>query len=212
MARSSRTQQRQRRRTATKSAAVARRVQNADIGVEFKPSLDPPSWAGAPWWPLTVVAIATKAAPFSFEVIHALVLKSLSLDGFVKGTSNVEFNIRVLTVRVWGNNKQPITLDVYSNTSSGCRKMKQLNDRGSFMHLSHLAWRYGKSSYAMLETGCSSMKTDVFSIDGQLSDTNTATVYIQLLIQRSGIGAAQALRLCDDASSEPTSMFGFLKI
>lgn len=154
-------------------ATVARRVSHIDTGVQFQCSSDQPPWTAAPWWPLTAVTNATaKSTTFSFKTIHALVLTSL-------GVTTASFNIRVLTVRAWGLDKQPITMTVYGSGSK-CSTLAQINDRGSFMHYSRLAWRFGKASFSTLDTGCASDDTNVFKLDQASGKTS---VYLQLLIQ-----------------------------
>lgn len=189
MPRNRRILQRKNRRTA-RTSTIVRRVTNIDIGVEFKPSLDQPSWSSAPWWPITVVSEASLTkTPYTGVVLHALVIKSLALENFKNGTELVAFNLRVLTVRAWGLDRQPITLDVYDNSNSGCRKLKQLNDRGSPIHYSCLAWRFGKASYAMLNTDCSKDKLPIFEVSQPTASTKIS-VYVQLLVQRQGVPAA----------------------
>lgn len=199
------------RRSLVRPSTIARRVENIDIGVEFKPTLDQPRWTSAPWWPITVVSDIAAPTSYSFKVLHALVLTSLNLDKFKEGTKTIVFNVRVQTVRVWGLNRQPITLEIFSNSPVGCKKMKQLNDRGSPIHYSHLAWRFGRSSFAYLETGCDTDDTTVFSVSGALDASNKASVYVQLLVQRQGIAGAKAIQIAPQSfESQLTSGFEVL--
>lgn len=188
MARQRRNSRRNRRLGRVRTTNIVRRVSNVDIGVEFRPTFDQPSWASAPWWPITLVA-ESKAAETNYtgSVIHALLLKSLNLSDF-KGPEAKPpgFNMRFLTVRIWGMDRQPLTLDIYDNSTSGCRKLKQLNDRGSPVHYSCLGWRFGKSSFAMLNTECMKDDQPVFSI-GQPTATTKIAVYLQCLIQRQSV-------------------------
>jgi len=178
------------RRRPVRTNNIIRRVNNIDFGVEFHPPYDQPSWASAPWWALTIVSNATaKSTTFTGKALHALIIASLNLSAFVN-TAKVtpSFNIRVQTVRIWGLERQPITLEIYDNSTAGCRKLKQLNDRGSPIHYSCLGWRFGKASYAMLNTDCASDDTTIFSV-GQSADNHPISVYVQLLIQLQGIPA-----------------------
>lgn len=179
----SRPRPRRTRRGTARTSNIIRRVNNLEQGVEFKPSFDQPSWASAPWWPLTLVANATAASTtFSAKVIHALLTKSTNFPG------TVAFNLRILTVRVWGLDRQPITLDVYDNSIGGCRKLKQLNDRGSPIHYSCLGWRFGKASYAMLNTDCGKDDMAIFTVAQPAAEPATkVAVYIQTLIQLTGV-------------------------
>lgn len=182
-----RTNRSTRRRLPLRTKNIVRRVSNIDIGVEFKPPLDQPPWTSAPWWSLTLVSNATASSTnFTGQVIHALVLKSLALTEYKSGTNTIKFNLRILTVRIWGLDRQPITLDIYDNSNSGCRKLKQLNDRGSPIHFSCLGWRFGKASYAALNTDCQNDTTSIFTV-GQPSGSTKIAVYIQTLIQVQGV-------------------------
>jgi len=189
MVRVNRSVRRQRRPVRTRQ--IIRRIENSDIGCEFKPSLDPPAWASAPWWPLTVVLTHSADSNITAQAIHAAVLVSLNLDAFAntaKPPQKVTFNMRLLTVRAWGLNKQPITLGIRTGNSAG--PIKLLNDRGSPIHYSRLAWRFGRASFAMLDSESSSDRTVLYSIGGGTPDGKVLS-YVQLLVQRTDIKNAK---------------------
>jgi len=201
---------RRRNRGTVRTSTIVRRVSNLDTGLEFTPSLDQPSWASAPWWPITVVSeVKVESAGYTGAVLHSLVLKSLSLEGFKLGDKKITFNMRVLTVRIWGLSRQPITLDVYDNSSSGCRKLKQLNDRGSPIHYSRLAWRFGKASYAMLNTECVDDNSPIFVV-AQPSTSTIVSVYVQLLIQRQGVPNVTVTQVPTSGIEEPFTCLGLM--
>lgn len=181
-----------RRQRLNSAKTIMRRMDNLDHGVQFTPSADPPAWASAPWWPLTLVTRVTKTTAFTGKVIHSLLLLNTGLASYQNPSTKVtpQFNLRVQTVRAWHLLRLPLTLDIYTGLGATCRKLKQLNDIGSPLNYSKLAWRFGKSSFAKLDMECSSSEDTIFSISGTLSATDMAVVYIQLLVQLSGVPAA----------------------
>lgn len=190
---------------------LVRSIHRVELGVQLTPPIDPPSWASAPWWPLTVTATASKAGSYTTNTIYLLTLKCLTLDGY-KSTSNtlLPLRFRYSEVRIWGLARQPITLCVPRLNSIGTR-VKQLNDRGSAINFSRLGWRYGLDSE--LAVDCTDTD-EVFSIDGDISDNNKVLIYIRLLFQIATIpGAARSVSVPDSVPSPLGEMVqGFVNL
>lgn len=166
-----------------RTSALIRRVEHSDIGVEFVPTLDPPDFSPAPWWPITVPVTISKQTIFTWKLIHDLLLSVLGLTS----VKDLAFNMRAQTVRMWGTAKQPITMEIFALSSATCRKIKQISDRGTPIHYSRLGWRFGRSSFAMLDVGCGTSEVTLFTTGGKLADDNQALIYLQLLIQVRGV-------------------------
>lgn len=178
------------RNTRRSTKHLVRSIHRVEMGVEIKPSPDPPTWVSAPWWPLTVTARAVKATAYSSVAIFALVLKSLSLSDY-KNTNKqlVTFRMRYIDVRIWGLAKQAITLNIPRINAIGTR-IKQLNDRGSATQYSRLGWRYGMDS----ELAVDATDNDcVFEVQGDVSTDNSVLIYLRLLVQLTGIPGAATL-------------------
>lgn len=197
MVRVNRSARRPRRPVRTRQ--IIRRIENSDIGCEFRPSFDPPAWASAPWWPFTVVLSHSVDSSVSATTLHAAVMVALNLDGFNNSSKqSVSFNLRLLTVRVWGLNKQPITLGIRTGNSAG--PIKLLNDRGSPIHYSKLAWRFGRASFAMLDSESSNDKTVLYTVGGASAEGKVLS-YVQMLIQRTDIKNAKVLEFPTEQTS-----------
>lgn len=169
---------------------LVRSIHRIEMGSEIKPSLDPPTWVSAPWWPLTITATAVKPASYTVQAMYALVLKNLNLAGFMDDKKKlIQFRLRFNDVRIWGLNRQPITLNIPRLNNIGTR-IKQLNDRGTPTQYSRLGWRYGMDSELAIDP------TDpdvVFEVQGDVSDANKVLIYVRVLIQLIGIPGAATL-------------------
>lgn len=193
------------RRRPTRTRNLVRRISDIGIGAELKPSFDQPSWVSAPWWPLTLVSETTSTSVnYTGESLHALALVSLALGEFKNGDKSVGFNIRILTVRAWGLDRQPITLTIYCNGETGCRKLRQLNDRGSPIHYSCLGWRYGKASFSTLNTECANDTTVIFQLTQ--TEQKRISVYVQVLLQRKDVPPANLARAVGHEGSSSMTM------
>lgn len=190
-----------------------RSVHRIELGTELKPSVDPPAWISAPWWPLTVTSACTKPTSFSPVVIHALVLKSLDLDTFkrIKDSKITDespaFRYRFVDIRVWGLAKQPLTLNIPRLNSIGTR-VKQLNDLGSAVNYSRLGWRFGLDSQLAVDY---SDTDEVFSVSGSITGAKRAMVYIRLMIQRIGVGPAAEQAALEPRGGSPEG-FEFMQV
>lgn len=179
------------RNTRRSTKHLVRSIHRVEMGVEIKPSPDPPVWVSAPWWPLTLTATAVKATAYTSVAMYALTLKCLSLASFKdeKTKSNVGFRFRYIDVRIWGLAKQAITLNIPRLNNIGTR-IKQLNDRGSATQYSRLGWRYGMDS----ELAVNATDDDVvFEVQGDVSNDKPVLIYVRLLVQLTGIPGAATL-------------------
>lgn len=207
MARSSRN--RRSRRKPIRASAIVRRALHSDIGVQISPGIDPPPWASAPWWPITITSIATKAVSYTWELLNATLLSSLKLvDLKSPDGKQIQFNLRVNMVRIWALDNKPITMDIFANSGATCHKIRQLNDMGSSTRYPRLGWRFGKSSFAMLDVGCPTSQQSVFAVGGP---STKILCYIQMLIQLEGVpNVTQTLEdvigsALEGANSSPSS-------
>lgn len=190
-----------RRATARTRAApkIKRVVQRLEHGTRFVPSSDPPNWTQAPWWPLTLVSHESSPTLYSGAILHEGICISLGIPKLPDQARAIKFNIRLITVRAWGLAKQAFTLDVYDEFGDN-RKLAQLADMGSPIHYSRLGWRFGLTAVA--NTIDPDSKTVLFNVDGDITSTSKVMVYIQLLVQVSGVPAAK-IPLKSLVSSQP---------
>lgn len=178
---------RRHRRRPTRTTGILRSVHNSDIGTSFSPSIDPPPWAYSPWWPITITSYSKQFTKFSWNLIHKTTLQIIGLDKFTYKKHHITFNMRIMSVRIWSTDRKPITLDIFANSGSSCHKIRQLNDFGSANRPPSLGWRFGASSFAMLDSGCSTSKQVLFAVGGP---STRVICYIQLLVQLAGVSKA----------------------
>lgn len=152
-----------------------RTVQRVEMGIPITPSPDPPAWTAAPWWPFTIATPCIANTIYTIEVIHNFLLVSLGM-GAMNPAPN--FRIRMVEVRIWGLNKQPICLSIPRLTATNAR-LKQISDRGSPLRYSRIGWRYGMDSQVSL---AHDSKIEAFSVVGA-SQTDNILIYIQVLVQ-----------------------------
>lgn len=171
-----------RKRAPKRNKHFVRSVHRIEMGSVINPPADPPSWTSAPWWPITVTAVAIKAQSYTSKDLWALVLTSLSLQNFKDGNNNVRMRLRFIDVRCWGLSRQPISLNIPRLNSIGTR-VKQLNDRGTTTRYSKLGWRFGIDSQLAVDYD----DTDVvFEVGGDFQ-SGTILIYIRVMFQLIGI-------------------------
>lgn len=163
------------RRVTSMPSRVRRIVSRMETGRKITPPTDPPEFNPAPFWPYTLVVKHDKGETVKTDAIHASLLTSLGSD-----FSAAKFSFKVLSVRTWGLNKQPIKLTVYEQIN-GSHQICNMSDYGGAVSFSRVGYRFGLSSKIDVHT--KEDATPVFAVSGTLSTTDMALTYIQLLIR-----------------------------
>lgn len=187
--------------------SVKRIVDRIDYGVKFTPGPDPPEYARAPWWSITLVATTTDSDTYTWETISGGILMAMGASALYDTAKPAKaitdpFMIRLQTVRVWGLDKQPISLNVYDLTGQS-HLVKQLTDMGSAINYSRIGWRFGVN--AQIDPGDSTSKSSLFTVTGH----GKMLVYVQVLFCRKDAPVA-SIKQMDTA--EPSASWFKLSI
>lgn len=156
--------------------------------MRITPSVDPPQYTANPWWPLTIMETVSADKSWTPVDVHASILDTLALKGATvpgQGTENkvpLEFKFRVLTVRMWGIDKQPIQLAVCDASDMDSSSWThEFNDFASGIQFSRVGWKFGDVfSHRVMTTAQSKMV--LFAL-GQGPKPGKVLVYIQVLIR-----------------------------
>lgn len=167
-------------RRATALGRVKRVVNRTTLGMRITPSNDPPEYSAGPWWPLTIVDIATGDTDYTPEKIHKGILALTGLTGYKNGSENLTFKFRVLSVRAWGIDKQPIQLAVTETHGSTSNWVKEMNDFGTLLNYSKLGWKFG--DVFIHRVFSSEEKHSLFQV-AEKGTVDKILVYIQVLIR-----------------------------
>lgn len=206
-----RSQRRRSNRGANRNTRRIRRVvSQLDYGVKFVPSVDPPEYSRSPWWSFTLVSKPEKLTTYGYDLIQEGLLASMGWSSIMSAAPTPAkitnpFCFRIQSVRVWGLEKQAISLDV-NEVVGTTHRIKQLADMGSGINFSRLGWKFGVA--AQIDPGTSldvSKEHPLFTVGG----TGKMLVYIQLLFSNAGAPYA-SLASSKVVSSE--SMFGFMHL
>lgn len=159
---------------------IKRTVDRLEVGMQFVPTVDPPNYSSAPWWSITIVDnIKTTTSYKSDNIIDGL-YKTLGFsDAQAKSLTKDFFIFKPLSIRVWGRAKQPIQLIAYDIVSNSTHRVKQMSDLGSGVNFSRLGWRFGVAS--KIDPLGAETVINVAAVDGDLSATSPATVYLQII-------------------------------
>lgn len=161
------------------SKRIKRTVNRLETGVKFTPSVDPPEYAAAPWWPMTIVDKITAEKQYKFSDIATGLLKMMGMtDIQIKSLTTGFFEIRVQTVRVWGTAKQAIALRPAEILGAGTHRIRQLVDLGSGINFSRLGWRYGAVSRIDPNKN---EDTYICHVGGEISADKPVLVYFQVM-------------------------------
>lgn len=169
-----RSSRRKRTRRSQPSSSIRRAVNRISLGMRITPNPDPPAYTADPWWPLTIVDSVSVDTLYTPAKIHGGIISSLS---FVTDTTKgVTFKFRVLTVRAWGLDKQPIQMSVTDGTSW----VREMNDFGAATIYSRLGWRFGD---IFINRVFESKGTDTLFSVSQADKAGKILVYIQVMIK-----------------------------
>lgn len=179
------------------TASITRAIGKLERGVALRPSVDPPSYNPAPWWPMTVVTTIKADTTVNGTQLHTSILASL-------GQSNVNYAFKLVSIRVWGLNRQPLKLTPYEHFG-GSTPLRAITDYGDPVHYSRLGYRWGVSSKIDVHTA--SDTNILYAVHGKLDATNMALCYASLLIRIKDPVAPTALEaIVDSMSSMPHDM------
>lgn len=180
---------------------IRRAINRIEYGTRITPSVDPPNYATVPWWSLTLVTTLTTPSSFNYASLHEAILttvlcdKSLITDVKAKQALNppqytkFSFEIRPVTIRVWGLAKQSITLLPYEIVGKGTHSLSPITDNGSGINFSRLGWRYGAAAKIDPNT---SEEVLIAAVDGDITEAKRALVYIQVVFRCGGFTAPKS--------------------
>lgn len=157
---------------------LASAVARIEKGHVLRPSADPPAYINCPFWPLTIQSQIDSNTTVTALDLHKAIIANLP-SSFI----NAKFSFRLLSVRAWGLQKQPISLTPYEELG-GAHQTTSIADYGSAMNYSRVGFRYGISSAVDIHTDSDTIS--FFSITGDLSDTKRALMLVNLLVRPSG--------------------------
>lgn len=156
-----------------------RAISRTTTGVRFVPPVDPPEYVSAPWWPFTLILIATGDEAVTAKIMYDQVLQQLDLKKFVSGTATVPLEMRLDSVRAWGLAKQPIQLSVYDRLGKHHR-LAELSDYGTPINYSRVGWRFGSLAHS---DALGSTETEtLYEVSGG-STANKILIYNHILIR-----------------------------
>lgn len=180
-----------RNRNATSVRRIRRMITRVETGVQFVPPLDPPTFAAAPWWPITLNMTVSSETVFSYNDLHTGLVKAVGLDKIKDSTDativNNYFQIRPVSVRVWGLSRQVIRLGIYEILSTGLHRLKTVTDSGTPINYSRLGWRFGVA--ARIDPNANE-GVKIFSVAGDLATDKKAYVMVQILFCIRDVPAA----------------------
>lgn len=158
---------------------IRRLITRASHGFEIVPPRDPPAYVPAPWWPITVVLLTAQDVDCTAQNIYVSVLKQLGWDTYLDTKKTLPIEMRLTSLRIWGQGRLPVQLAVYDHLG-GKHRIAEISDYGSPIHFSSVGWKFGNiATFDALEPG----DTDVlFEVSGA-SESNKIMVYVQLLIR-----------------------------
>lgn len=186
------------------SRRMGRFITNATHGVKIIPPVDPPEYVSNPWWPLTTVFMVDQDSQIQAKQLYDSVIAQLGFGDFKSGGSTIPLELRLVSVRLWGLDKQPIQLAIYDHLGKRNR-FTEISDFGSAVQYSRTGWRYGR--VATLDALNRNEVDVLFDVTGA-SKTAKIMVYCQLLIrtenapkpvQRTLYRAMENLRVADGA-------------
>lgn len=181
-------------RRRNRPSRFTRSVNRAAHGIRFTPSFDPPDYAAGPWWPITVVLGSTSDTRFNMNSVYTAALTQLSWQNYYKENTkeNVPMELRLLSVRAWGLDKQPIQLTIYDRLGSG-QKLAELSDYGTPVQYSRLGWKFGNVS-----TQDSVVWSDTNVLfEVTTSSTGKVLIYVQALIRTTNSPKPTIMSLTD---------------
>lgn len=197
-------------RARTRRGSMRRLIHSINLGRSIVPPADPPTYAGGPWWPLTVSTVVTGTDKyFKPKDIHSALLACLKLTGFTKGDIGLEFRFRLLSVRVWGTKPNiPIQLSPCDFTGPGSIWVKEINDYGSPYRYSRVGWEFGDAFTHRVFSLRPEDDQTIFTISA--STKTKFLVYMQILIRVPS--AAVPSKVSDWDSNELESSFENLSL
>lgn len=180
------------RRPRARTARVRRVITRTDTGFKFTPRADPPEFVVAPWWPLTLkmsISDLKEETSLSPKDISEAIENQTGLKG-------VTFDMRILSIRVWGLAQHSLSMIVYDTLGDHSR-WNNVSDSGSPINFSRVGWKFG--AVASLQSHSASTQTVLAKIKG--SD-GAAIAYVQLLLNCNS--AKSAYDLFSGCESDPS--------
>lgn len=181
-----------RRRAA--NVRLGRFITRASHGIRFNPPVDPPEYVSNPWWPITTVFNVDSDSQLQPIHVYSSVIAQLGFDDYVKDSETIPLEMRLVSVRIWGLDKQPIQLAIYDHVGKKNRFV-ELSDFGSSVQYSRAGWRYGR--IATYDALSKDDKDVLFDVTGA-SSSQKILVYVQLLIRTANAPKPALLRKDSD--------------
>lgn len=191
---------------ANRTGRLKRMVNKTVLGTRIIPSADPPEYTAGPWWPLTIVDSVSADTTYTGVKLHQGILATLNLTDYKKASTALTFKFRVVSVRAWGLDKQPIQLAVTETHGTTANWVKEMNDFGTPLTYSRLGWRFGDAFIHRVFT--SEDKQEVFQV-AQSGSTNKILVYIQVMIRVPNAPEPALVRNLAWSSQDPNAMENF---
>lgn len=138
-------------------------------GAFLRGSPDPPAYSNVPWWPVTIPLRYDTGSQSSVGYLD-IIAKFRKLFGFPTLAAGAKYeppvSLRVISIRMWGLEKQPITLAIESIITKD--EVKFLTDYGSAINFSHVGWKLSSlASQTPVQEGGDKQKLMWFTSTGK---------------------------------------------
>lgn len=184
-----------RRRATARAPRIRRAITRATQGSRLFPSPDPPEFTNNPWWPITLPIIIDSPLDLNINTIAEALIDHLGWKNYkdMKSVTAIPLDLRVLSLRAWGLNRQPFTMTV-REPFSPANDFVELSDYGSAVNYSRLGYRYGTVSTTNVHESLGSDWVPA-SFSGGITATSKVLLYVQLLMRSSVANAPKKVTL-----------------